>query len=161
MAAFFAFFAVFLLFFLLVPMDPTEALACWCQLGNWRTEIVRILIRSKENEQWLRLLVAVLKSVYFSYWEIEHISFQTVRFPFTSQTRSRVFLVLRKMIIYHLMLRRSVKEGTSLPQRFFEGKVFSQFRNKNKIQYPSKTFSLVDSRFLLKTSLSIFYLKIL
>jgi hypothetical protein len=59
------------------------------------------------------------------------------------------------------MLRSWVREGTLLPWFFSEGKVFSQFKNINYIQYTSKTFSFVDSRYLFRTSLSIFYFKII
>jgi hypothetical protein len=59
------------------------------------------------------------------------------------------------------MLRSWVREGKLLPEYFSEGKVLSQFRNQNYIQYTSKTFPLVDSRSLLKLPTSVFFLKVL
>jgi len=72
------FFALLLLFFPLRPNGPYRSVRvsepkCWFLLGNWRTEIVRTLIRSKENEQWWRFFVLFCQ-VFFSYWQIEHIS---------------------------------------------------------------------------------------
>jgi hypothetical protein len=135
------FFAVFLLFFPSRPNGPYWSVRLLMPTWELENRNCSNFDKVKRNEQWLRLLVAVWK-VYFSYWQIEHITFQTVWFPFPSQTRARVFLVLRKMIIYHLTLRSRVKAETSLPDRFFEGKFSLNSGIKIKFNILLKHFHL-------------------
>lgn len=109
---------------------------CWYLLGNWRSQIFRTLIWSKGNEQWWRLLMAVLPSILFLLTNRTHFYLDNMVSDYKPARASECFWFYVKWLSSYVMKK---KEG-----------YFQKFSSKVKFSFSSGikiTFNIAPKHF--------------